>query len=76
MERGPTAPLGGNLLEETDESGYRTRYFYDDAQLPDRPTRIKDTRGGIKTLEWNRAVSTRLKHQRKAGMVQPLAAAG
>ncbi|MFU3619049.1 RHS repeat-associated core domain-containing protein [Pseudomonas paraeruginosa] len=31
-----------------------TRYRYEDARLPDRPTRIVDPRGGERRLEWNR----------------------
>ncbi|MFC4159048.1 RHS repeat-associated core domain-containing protein [Chitinimonas lacunae] len=44
----------GNLFEESDPLGQTTRYFYDDPALPDHPTRIRDARGGVKRLEWDR----------------------
>ena len=44
----------GNPLAITAPGGGITRYAYDDAQLPDRPTRITDPDGGERSLQWNR----------------------
>lgn len=43
----------GNRVSVTAPTG-TTRYHYDDPALPDRPTRIIDSKGGVKTLQWNR----------------------
>ena len=60
-----TTPLGhtrrwwhdslGRLSEEADEAGFATHYFYDDARVPDRPTRIRDAHGATKRLAWDAA---------------------
>lgn len=42
-----------NMLCVSSPSG-TYRYHYDDPFLPNRPTRILDSKGGIKTLQWNR----------------------
>ena len=39
---------------DTAPGGGTTRYAYEDAQLPDRPTRITDPDGGERSLQWNR----------------------
>lgn len=49
LERDATA----NLIRTHGPAG-ETRYHYDDAALPDRPTRIVDAKGGVRTLQWNR----------------------
>ncbi|MDY0938440.1 RHS repeat-associated core domain-containing protein [Pseudomonas viridiflava] len=43
----------GNMVSVVAPNG-TTRYHYDDPALPDRPTRIIDSKGGVKTLQWNR----------------------
>lgn len=43
----------GNLICLRDPLGGETLYEYDNPQLPDRPTRIIDPKGGAKTLTWN-----------------------
>lgn len=43
----------GNPLSVTSAGGAATHYAYDDPALPDRPTRITDAKGGVRTLQWN-----------------------
>ena len=43
----------GRLQEQVLPNGAATYYFYDDPQLPDYPTRIRDPRGGYNTLVWS-----------------------
>lgn len=42
-----------NLLSVSGPGG-TTQYSYEDPALPNRPTRILDPKGGLKTLQWNR----------------------
>lgn len=42
----------GNPLSVTSPGGDVTRYHYDNPALPDRPTRIEDSSGGIRQLTW------------------------
>ncbi|SDU35258.1 RHS repeat-associated core domain-containing protein [Halopseudomonas salegens] len=44
----------GNPLSVTTPSGDLTRYHYDNPALPDRPTRLEDSSGGVRQLQWNR----------------------
>ncbi|MDU8360013.1 RHS repeat-associated core domain-containing protein [Pseudomonas syringae group sp. J309-1] len=42
-----------NLTRATGPGG-TTLYRYDDSSLPDRPTQVIDSKGGVKTFQWSR----------------------